>query len=180
MKLLPRLADKRCQPELSWRGQGVNSVKSMSGSIPLSLCVRTVVQHRKSCIWSFKPVLMVLHKTKPKNTPPKNPPKGNWSVRAVPACAGAVKWSSRETYWLLAVSLPSTYLSFLLLTSFSPCPSSLLNVPPLCQGDRHDAESSLWLPEAQVWWEVRNPVLFVLFPPCVTNIFKKLLLLLFF
>lgn len=101
----------------------------MSGSILLFLCVRTVVQHRKSCIWSFKPVLMVLHKTKPKNTPPQNPPKGNWSVRAALAWAGAVKWSShgRTDCWrypyLLLTSL--SYFWPLFLPVHPPCSMSL-------------------------------------------------------
>lgn len=31
----------------------------------------------------------------------------------------------------------------------------------LCKGNRHDAESPLWFPEAQVWWEVRHTDVFV-------------------
>lgn len=77
--------------------------------------------------------------------------------------------AAHQGCWLLAVSLPSTHLfpSFWLLSLpvRPPAQSS-----PLCQGDRHDAESSLWLPEAQVWWEVRNSVLLMLLCPCVTNI----------
>ena len=33
----------------------------------------------------------------------------------------------------------------------------------LCKGHRHDAESPLWFPEAQVWWEVRHTDAFVFF-----------------
>lgn len=33
--------------------------------------------------------------------------------------------------------------------------------PHLCEGNRHDAESPLWFPEAQVWWEVRLTDVFV-------------------
>lgn len=63
---------------------------------------------------------------------------------SVSTVAGAGLWdgSAHRGCWFLAVSLPSTHLSpsfwLLSLPVHPPAQSS-----PLCQGDRHDAESSL-------------------------------------
>lgn len=81
---------------------------------------------------------------------------------------------SMNFYWFisfLAVNLfhfPSlSQPHFLSFPPFSPSfPNFLLCHPLLlslalcaaCAGDRHDAESALWLPEAQVWWQVRSCV----------------------
>lgn len=75
---------------------------------------------------------------------------------------------SMNFYWLISLlsvltlshlscysrSLSFTPFSSLLYPSFLSAILCCSRAP--CAGDRHDAKSTLWFPEAQVWWQVRS------------------------
>lgn len=91
-------------------------------------------------------------------------------IATLAAESGMIKWLlpiKGINCWQYPYLLLTSLLAFDFFFSLSILPVQFSS--PL-QGDWHDAESSLWLPEAQVWWEVRNAVLPLLCSPRVTNV----------